>query len=282
VVVDFVSVDLGPYSIEILRGLVDHAGESGVEVTISTVPAAKLRERNREDWAAQLADGGKSGLVLLVEDVTPDQTAAIRERGIPVVVIDPLGPPPPGVVSIGATNWSGGKAATDHLIALGHTRIAFIGGPEPAEYSQARMHGYLAALMAHGLPAPAEYLEHGPFLTATGHEASGRLLDLRQPPTAIFATSDDTAVGVLRQAHNRGLRVPEDLSVVGFDNTYVSVQSVPNLTTVAQPLEEMGRMALRTVLRLLAGESLDSDHVELATRLMVRDSTTSPSNSILL
>ena len=99
------------------------------------------------------------------------------------------------------------------------------------------------------------------------------LLDLPEPPTAMFAGSDESAAGVIEAARKRGLRVPEDLSVVGFDDTQVARRVSPPLTTVRQPLREMGGVALRTALRLAAGEKLDSHHVELATELVVRRST---------
>ncbi|HEY7008012.1 MAG TPA: substrate-binding domain-containing protein, partial [Jatrophihabitantaceae bacterium] len=104
----------------------------------------------------------------------------------------------------------------------------------------------------------------------------GALLDLPRPPTAIFAGNDESALGVLEAARSRGLRVPEDLSLVGFDDTEAARVASPPLTTVAQPLRKMGAVALRTALRLAAGERVDSHHVELATELVVRGSTASP------
>jgi LacI family transcriptional regulator len=274
--IDLVSADLGPYSIEILRGVIASADETNVEVIVSTATSETLKERNWEEWAERLADTVRRGLILVVEEVSAAQTQAFSDRGIPVVVIDPRGPVTPGIVSVGATNWAGGKAATDHLIHLGHERIAYIGGPASAECSQARLHGYRAAMMAKGLPIPDNYIVNGGFDTPTGIRALTKFLQLDSPPTAIFASSDEAAAGVLQQAAKRGVSVPKDLSVVGFDDTYVAAASSPKLTTVSQPLQEMGKTALRTVLRLLAGESPDSDHVELATRLIVRESTAPP------
>jgi LacI family transcriptional regulator len=105
------------------------------------------------------------------------------------------------------------------------------------------------------------------------HGRGGELLDLPEPPTAIFAGSDETAVGVVEAARARGLRVPEDLSVVGFDDTQIARLSSPALTTVRQPLQEMGKVALRTAMRLARAEEVDSHHVELATELVLRQST---------
>jgi LacI family transcriptional regulator len=273
VLVDLVLDGMTAYIIEVMRGIISYASQVNVEIVVSEVPSYTLRARNREEWADRLTETGRRGLILVVEEVTAVQTQAFRARGIPVVVIDPMGPPQRGVVSVGATNWAGGKTATDHLIGLGHERIAFIGGPENAECSQARLHGYLASMMASGMPIVPEYLTQGGFDTETGVRSIEHFFSLGIPPTAIFASSDAAASGALDAATRRGIRVPQDLSIVGFDDTYLASQSIPKLTTVAQPLQEMGRTALRTVMRLLAGETLDSDHVELATRLVKREST---------
>jgi LacI family transcriptional regulator len=214
--------------------------------------------------------------VVLSSEVTTEQLEAFERRNIPVVVIDPLNPPPSGFVSIGATNWAGGKAAVEHLIELGHRRIGFIGGPDAAECSMARLHGYLAALRAHGIDVRDDYILSGNFNLPSGVRGASKLLSLAEPPTAIFAGSDLTALGVLDEARRRDLRVPEDLSLVGFDGTDLAEQSVPRLTSVSQPLQEMGRSALRSVLRLANGEELESLHVEFATTLVVRDSTAPP------
>ena len=120
---------------------------------------------------------------------------------------------------------------------------------------------------------PKEYVWLREFLYEDGLAGGEALLDLPEPPTAIFAGNDETALGVMEAARARGLRVPEDLSVIGFDDTQVARLASPQLTTVRQPLREMGAVALRTALQLAAGEKVDSHHVELATRLIVRDST---------
>jgi LacI family transcriptional regulator len=177
------------------------------------------------------------------------------------------------VTSVGSTNFAGGLAATHHLLGLGHRQIAYLGGPAAAACNQARMHGYRGAMEAEGAPVPDGYVRTGRFSYEHGIAGGAALLDLPQPPTAVFAGSDETALGVIEAARSRGLRVPEDLSVVGFDDTPVARLAAPPLTTVRQPLREMGAVAVRTALRLAAGERVDSHHVELATELVVRQST---------
>jgi LacI family transcriptional regulator len=192
---------------------------------------------------------------------------------MPVVVIDPLNLPSARVTSVGSTNFAGGLLATQHLLDLGHRRIAYLGGPVAAACNQARMHGYRGAMEAGGAPVPDAYMRTGRFSYEHGIAGGAALLALPDPPTAVFAGSDETALGVIEAARVRGLRVPEDLSVVGFDDTPVARLAAPPLTTVRQPLREMGAVAVRTALRLAAGERVDSHHVELATELVVRQST---------
>jgi len=268
-VIDLVFDDLvSPYSLEVLRGVTDAGAELGVDVVVGRPP------EREEDWARRLRSAGREGLIVVTSELTREQVEGFARAGLPLVVIDPLNLPRVEVTSVGATNWNGGLTATEHLLSLGHRRIAYAGGPVQASCSQARQHGYRGALENAGIPADPDLILHGAFGYPNGLEMGGRLLDLPEPPTAVFAGSDATALGVVEAARRRGLRVPEDLSVVGFDDTMLAELATPALTTVRQPLQDMGRVALRTLLRLAAGDTLDSHHVELATHLVVRDSTT--------
>ena len=195
---------------------------------------------------------------------------------IPAVVIDPAGGATVEVPTVGATNWSGGRHATEHLILLGHRRIGLIAGPRELLCSRARLDGYRAGLEAAGVAVDDELIAQGAFNHESGYAAGGRLLDLSDRPTAVFASSDEMALGVYEAARRRGLRVPDDLSVVGFDDLPAARWSSPPLTTVRQPLVEMGALAARTVLRLARGEPITTPSVELATELVVRDSTAPP------
>ena len=264
------------YTLEVMTGIVECAAEESVEIVLSGVKPASLRNVNHEQWSQRLAESGRKGLILVTSEVPAAQLESFRRRNIPVVVIDPLSPPDSGYVSIGATNWAGGKAATEHLIGLGHRKIAFLGGPEAVECSAARLHGYLAALRGNHLPANPDYVLPGQFNRESGVSGARQLLALADPPSAIFAANDVIALGVLDEARRQGIGVPHGLSLVGFDGTDLTEQSVPRLTSVAQPLQEMGWAALRTVLRLAKGETLESNHVELATRLVAKESTAPP------
>jgi LacI family transcriptional regulator len=193
-----------------------------------------------------------------------------------MVMVDPAGVPALDVPTIGATNWAGGLSATEHLIALGHRRIGFVAGPDRLLCSRARLDGHRAGLDGAGIALDAELVRPGDFYHESGFVGGAALLDLSRPPTAIFAASDQMALGVFEAVRLRGLRVPEDVSVVGFDDLPEARWASPPLTTVRQPLAEMGMMAARTVLQLAQGEKIDSLRVDLATALTVRDSTAPP------
>jgi len=163
-----------------------------------------------------------------------------------------------------------------HLLGLGHRRIAQITGPRGWLATEDRRRGYGAALASAGiLPDPALEKEAIPEI-APGRAAAEQLLDLAEPPTAIFAFNDNIAIGAIQAARARGVHVPEDLSVVGFDDVEPATIVTPALTTVRQPLAEMGRTGVSLLNRLLERQRFETLHVELATRLVVRESTAPP------
>lgn len=190
-----------------------------------------------------------------------------------MVVVDPVGGPMLDAPAIGATNWAGGLSAVEHLLSLGHRRIGVVTGPRELLCSQARLDGYRAALTAAGIGLDAELVHEGDFYHESGFTSGRAMLAAADRPSAIVASSDQMAFGVYEAVRQRGLRVPDDVSVVGFDDLPEVRWSSPPLTTVRQPLAEMGALAARTVLRLAAGDEAESPRVELATSLIVREST---------
>lgn len=264
------------YGSILLNGILDYASSTDVEVVLTATPSLRAGTLDLGRLVQRMIDERRSGMIVVTSAFSPSHLAAFRRRRIPVVVVDPLNPPPDGIISVGATNFAGGRSAVDHLLDLGHQRIAYLGGPESSECNQARLHGYMSALMGRSIDVDTDLISHGSFKAEHGIEGLGMLLDLQKPPTAIFAGNDVIALGVLREARRRGIRVPEELSIVGFDGTALAEDSIPALTSVAQPLLEMGRVALRTVLTQAQGGPLDSHRVELATQLVVRESTAPP------
>jgi LacI family transcriptional regulator len=259
------------YSLEILDGILTAATDAGVDVVVARTDIAPhraaqlIRERAVTDWQAVIAVTTAAG-----------ELSALSRAHAPTVVIDPMGAPQADVISVGSTNFAGGLSATQHLLDLGHRRIAYLGGTASAACNQARLQGYRGAMESAGAPIARGYERNGAFRFEDGLFEGAALLDLPAPPTGIFSANDEMALGILEAARARGIRVPEQLSIVGFDDTEVARVSAPPLTTVAQPLRRMGTVALRTALRLGAGEHVDSHHVELATELIVRGSTAPP------
>ena len=264
----FTSLD-SSYAVEILRGV----SSSPVDVVVSTVADAD----DPRPWSTRLAARGRSGAIVVTSTLTAADQRTLARARMPYVLIDPAAElPTPEVATVGATNWAGGLAATRHLLGLGHRRIAVIGGPVAMLCSRARISGYSAALASAGLEVDPALIRHGSFHHDGGHDAALELLALPDPPTAIFAGSDEQAFGVAEAARLTGRRIPEDLSVVGFDDLPISRWFSPPLTTVRQPLAEMGRTAAAMLSAVLDGREPHGRQVELATELVVRSSTAPP------
>jgi LacI family transcriptional regulator len=272
--VDLVFAGLdSPWAVEILRGVEEWGAIHSTGVAVSSVRHGNARPAS---WTSALASHDTDGVILVTSELTHAQLGQLRNAGIPLVVVDPVNPPPADLASVGATNWAGGLAATEHLLGLGHHRIAAIAGPGDYLCSRARIDGYRSAIERAGIAYDSSMVRHGDFQHEGGFTCGGQLLDLAERPTAIFAGSDQQAFGVYEAARQRGLRVPQDLSVVGFDDLPVSRWVSPPLTTVRQPLAEMGRAAAQMLGDLIEGLPLRSTRVELSTELIVRESTTEP------
>jgi len=261
------------WAMEIIRGVENIARSNGLSVVLT-------ESGNRHSPAAEWVEGvlrrRPVGVVLVFSDLADDAKAKLRSRAIPFVIIDPAGDPTPDVPSVGSANWSGGLMATRHLIELGHTRIAAITGPEDMMCSLARLDGYRSAMNTAGLEIDPSLLRFGNFQVDGGREIANELLSGENRPTAIFAGSDLQALGVIDAARSHGLRIPRDLSVVGYDDLQLAQWSSPALTTIHQPLTKMAEEAARLVIRMSETELENIPRMDLATRLVVRESTAKP------
>ncbi len=268
-------IPASPYILKVLEGVLASATDAHHDL-VTRLPPDRADRRRRavaREWVAdQSASGvvGIAGLTLSSPDALIDAAA---DAGIPFVMVDPVDTTGDRVIGIGSSNWAGARAAADHLIALGHRRIGWIGGPEASGAARDRFYGFNAALDAAGLTVDPTLVRAGQFDVATGARHAHDLLTSPDPPTAIMAADDELAVGVLAAAHALGVRVPDDLSVTGFDDTSQAAWTTPPLTTVHQHLDGMGRMAVQTLLTMAAGSWPASRHVELATSLTIRSST---------
>jgi LacI family transcriptional regulator len=252
-----------PWAVEILRGAEDWCSGHGLGAAVSAVRHGSARPAS---WTSALASHDTDGVILVTSKLTAPQLQQLREEGIPLVVVDPVNLPDPDLPSVGATNWAGGLAATDHLLSA-------ITGPPDYLCSRARADGYRSALERAGIRYDPALVKHGDFQHEGGFLRGGEFLDLADRPTAIFAGSDQQALGVYEAARQRGLRIPQDLSVVGFDDLPAARWVSPPLTTVRQPLADMGRVAAEMLGDLIEGVPLRSRRVELSTELVVREST---------
>ncbi|NJP49324.1 LacI family transcriptional regulator [Streptomyces sp. SBST2-5] len=261
------------WAMEVIRGVENVARDAGLSVVLSESAGRLTPGRT---WADQVAARRPYGVILVLSGLDEAGRALLTSRSIPFVVMDPAGDPGTDVPSIGATNWQGGLAATRHLIELGHTRIGAISGPTQMMCSRARVDGYRAALETAGLPVDPALILTGDFHHEAGYRQGLALLRREDRPTAVFAGNDLQALGCYEAARELGLRIPEDVSVVGFDDLPVARWVGPPLTTVRQPLTEMAEAAAKLVLDLAKGADQTATRVELATSLVVRSSTAAP------
>jgi LacI family xylobiose transport system transcriptional regulator len=260
------------WALEIIRGAEAAARARGMSVVLTE---SGDRHAPAADWIAGVLQRRPAGVLLVFSDLTRAHKEQLLSRGIPFVIIDPAGDPSPDVSSVGSANWSGGLAATRHLIDLGHTRIAAITGPQDMMCSHARLDGYRSAMQAAGLEIDPALVAYGDFHVDGGRTNSARMLALDDPPTAIFAGSDLQALGVYDTARMLGVSVPGELSVVGYDDLQVAEWTSPALTTIHQPLKEMAEAAVTIVLEQSAPGS-PPRRMDLSTSLVLRASTGAP------
>jgi DNA-binding LacI/PurR family transcriptional regulator len=272
--IDFVINELdSPWAVELIRGAEETLHGAAMGLVVS---ATHGRDKLARQWLDSLATRPTRGAILVVPELSPDQLQELNRLGLPFVLVAPIDEPAPGVPWVGMTSWSGSVAATRHLTELGHRRIAVISGPPRRLTSRARVAGYRSALEEAGIAYDEDLVRYGDFTHGPAYRHAQELLALPEPPTAIFAGSDHQALSTYRAAAEAGLRVPADLSIVGFDDLPFSDWVTPRLTTVRIPLADMTALAARMVLQLLADQTPQTLRVEVATELIVRESTAPP------
>jgi LacI family transcriptional regulator len=262
------------YSTQVLRGILAAAREEDVDVVVEElgVSGGSLSPA----WISAAAHRRRLGVLVATTAIERAHVRAFEREGLPVVAIDPPNAVDDSVVSVASSNFAGGAQAANHLLELGHRRIGLAGGPAGHPAAQQRLHGYRSALEAAGIEPEERYMLHGPFTYEAGVAMGRELLGLDPPPTAIFATSDLAALGVLEAARQSRLRVPEDLSVIGHDDTPAALWSAPPLTTVGQNMTGLGQVAVQTLVAQAEGREPVSHRIELATTLVERESTAAP------
>ncbi|MFF2481324.1 LacI family DNA-binding transcriptional regulator [Paenibacillus sp. NPDC058071] len=213
------------------------------------------------------------GIIIMHEKLNDETRELIGKLGVPVIFssVKPVEQP---FISVIIDDFHAAYDAACHLIELGHKRIAFIGGDmRDVTSGQNRYIGYIQALKDHGIEVAKEYIHFGDYKTPSGYEIMKQLLACAERPTAVFAVSDDMAVGAMNCIHDHGLSVPDDLSVMGFDGSQLTELVRPRLTSMEQPIQEMGKETVNVLLKLISGEqSVANSDVILKHKLVVRES----------
>jgi len=252
--------DIGnPFYADLGRGVENYGYEAGYNVLLCNSDRMAEKETAYLDM---LISKRVDGVIYATSDRAEERLAPLRAHGVPVVTFDR---DYAGISAIMLDNYSGGMAATCHLVELGHRRIACITGPETLSLSSDRVRGYRAALEAGGLPEDPALILHGDYTYGSGHVAAIAFMSLPDPPTAIFACNDAMAIGAMAALRELGLCVPEQVSVVGYDNITASAFACPPLTTIATPIRELGEQLCQLLL-----DSIDAPHQEEARRLVMR------------
>lgn len=262
-----------PWALQIIGGVEGICGPARLGVVLTELGG---EHRPEQEWIDDVLARRPMGVLFVLSGPDEDQQRQLNARSIPYVVLDTQGDPQPGVVTVGSNNWSGGLAITRHLIRLGHKRLAVISGPDDVMCSRARVDGFRTAHDEASIRVDPGLIRWGDFTPEAGHRHGLELLAAPDRPTAIFAGSDMQALGVIRAARELGLRVPEDVSVAGYDDLPLSEWFNPPLTTIRQPLEQMAVMAVQLLLGMAAGNEPESDRIELGTKAVIRHSTAPP------
>ncbi|MET8042205.1 LacI family DNA-binding transcriptional regulator [Micromonospora sp. NPDC005215] len=259
-------------AMEILRGVQEVASARDCIVGFTDVHRRLLAG---QPWVEPLLLRQPTAVITAFSTVTADHGEQFAASGIPLVAIDPTGDLSP-TPAVGSNNWSGALAAARHLLDLGHQRIGLITGPVTDLSARARLDGFRAALDYAGVAFDATLERRGVFTFDDGRDLGAQLLARPDRPTAVVCGNDLQALGVYAAARDAGLRIPDDLSVVGFDDVDQAAWLAPPLTTVRQPFGEIGATAARLALSLADGHPLTQDRYELGTALVVRGSTAPP------
>ncbi len=253
-----------------LYGIERAARAAGYFVSVASLDT--IHRRSVGDAVARLRDQVVAGIVLIAPLISGVAALARLPTDLPIVVVE--GDPEGDFATVTVDQRTGAREATAHLLGLGHERVVHVAGPQEWFEARERLAGWREALVAAGVDAPLPLL--GDWSARSGFEAGGQIAKFGDV-TAVFAANDHMALGVLRALHEAGQAVPQDVSVVGFDDIAEAEYFTPSLTTVHQDFEEVGRRAVGLVLAQLDAAPRRAAHVVIAPRFVVRDSTRPPS-----
>ena len=262
---------------EISRGIDNALAEEDYGLMLITNPRYRTEEMSHVD---PVVNGLTAGLILVVPTVPSSYIQSMLKQNFPHVVIDQSETSGPSGSYVDTTNWQGAYTATEYLVKLGHTRIGFITGLMSLRSAVDRLDGYKTALYDNGITVDENLIIEGDYLPENGYTATTQLLKLDNQPTAIMASNDFTAFSAMEASRDHGLEIPEDISIIGFDDIPQARIVHPKLTTVAQPLEKMGRVAVKLLLEHIKDPSLAPKHLTLNTDLVIRNSCAPPKDKL--
>ncbi|MEN8191061.1 MAG: LacI family DNA-binding transcriptional regulator [Thermodesulfobacteriota bacterium] len=261
-----------PVFAESAQGVQDYAAGRKVQVILGNT---HYQYEQEESLVKTLREKRVDGLIITTTSLKGDVLKDLLEEGFPFVLLYSTVKSGPLSV-VGVDNYRGGYLATEHLVALGHHRIGMIAGNfSISDRSYHRWHGYRRCLRAYNIPYDKELLAQTDYSMDSGRDAVKRLLGVKNPPTAVFCSNDLLALGVMKGARESGLRLPQDLSIVGFDDIQTSSYVIPALTTIRQPAYEMGRKAAELLFQLMESPAKPVQWM-LRSELITRESTTAP------
>ena len=261
-----------PFASEVVNGIEQAANDHGYSVFLADSSADPVRE---QQVVQSFAERRVDGIVVTSSRVGALYLPVLSEMRVPIVLVNNQHPGA-FVHSVMIGNVEGSLAVANHLIELGHRRIAYLGDQFGYQSDAERFAGYRQALGHAGLPFRPEFVVHGDGKPEEAMQAMERLLALPEPPTAVCCYNDMTALGAMRTIHLRGLRIPQDISVAGFDDLFLASYTQPRLTTVHQPMHKMGLLAMESLFRLMSGEE-SPIRIKVDAELVVRESTGKPS-----
>jgi LacI family transcriptional regulator len=265
-----------PWIGEVLQGAVDVLETERYGLLLFT---CNRGDESMRQFGAQVSAKSFDGLLVIEPEGTLDYIATLYARGLPVVLIDDRDQQSPEIPSVGTTNHTGAGAAARHLLEIGRTRPLVIAGPERFGCTQQRLAGFASAFAEAGHPIPAERVSQGDFTFACGTEGVQAALKSGVEFDAVFAHNDLSATGAMQALLDSGRRVPQDVAVVGFDDIPMAAHTQPPLTTVHQPLREMGEAAARTLLAHFEGAPLPNRPTVIPATFTTRGSTLGPSTA---
>ncbi|MGA2890958.1 MAG: LacI family DNA-binding transcriptional regulator [Terracidiphilus sp.] len=272
-----VSEITNPFFPELIQGFEDVAVEHGYEILIGSTNYDPERMKR---CIRRMVERKAEGVAVMTFGIEEPLLEQLADRKVPLVFVD-LGPERPGISLLRVDYHNGIRQGVQHLAALGHRDIAFVSGPLRLHSAQSRLAAFQRATQECGIAIDAKRIVEGDHTMEGGMVAAEKLLGGARLPTAVMCSNDMTAIGVLHKAYRAGLRVPDDLSVIGFDNIHITQMTIPPLTTIQMSCFELARSAVMALKAHVEGEPAPKRDYLIETRLLVRESTGFPRGTML-